>query len=131
MNEYGLRIIYRMRAGSRVFYEESIVLLKAESFDAAYEKAEAHALGICSDEYINVYGEPVKTELVDIVDCFQAFDEEDGVQEVYSRTMTNRTDMEEEEWIGVLSDGCTAEEMLPLRFREMNESLARELGGQE
>ena len=131
MNDYGLKIIYRMTAGSRVFYEESIVLLKAESFDAAYEKAEAHALGVCSDEYINVYGEPVKTELVDIVDCFQAFDEDNGVQEVYSRTTTNRTGMDEAEWIGVITEDCTAEEMTPLRNRELNESLAREIGGRE
>ena len=115
METYGLKIFYRMTAGSRVFYEESIVLLKAESFDAAYEKAEAHALGVCSDEYINVYGEPVKTELVDIVDCFQAFDEDNGVQEVYSRILKNRTPMNEEEFIDLLADNCTVEERTPLR----------------
>ena len=115
MNDYGLKIIYRMTAGSEVFYEESIVLLKAESFDAAYEKAEAHALGLCGDEYINVYGEPVKTELVDIVDCFQAFDEDNGVQEVYSRILKNRTPMNEEEFIDLLADNCTVEERTPLR----------------
>ena len=117
MNEYGLKIIYRITAGSRVFYEESIVLLKAESFDAAYEKAETHALGVCSDEYINVYGEAVKTELVDIVDCFQAFDEDNGVREVYSRIMKNRTPMNEEAFADLLADSCTVEERMPLRSR--------------
>ena len=131
MNEYGLKMIYRIRAGSRIFYEESIVRVKAESSDEAYEKAEAHALGICSDEYINVYGDQVKTELVDIADCFQAFDEEDGVQEIYSRTVTKRAGMDEKEWFRALSDGCTAQEMLSLRDRELNECLARELKGRE
>ena len=30
-------------------------------------------------------------------------------------------------WLGVLSDGCTAEEMLPLRDRALNEGLMQEL----
>ena len=131
MNEYGLKMIYRIRAGSRLFYEESIVRVRAESADEAYEKAEGYALGMCADEYVNVCGELVKTELAGIIDCFQAFGEEDGVQEVYSRIAANRTGLNEEQWFGALSDGCTAQDMLPLRRRELNEGLARELQGRE
>ena len=127
MEDYGMKILCRIRAGSRVFYEESIVRVKAESFDEAYERAEAYALSLGADEYVNVYGEAVKTELVDIVGVFRSFDEEDGVQEVYSRTMINRTDMDEEKWLDILSDGCTAEEKLPLRERALNEGLVQEL----
>ena len=117
MGTYALKIFYRMTAGSEVFYEESIVLLKAESFDEAYEKAEIHAKDACEYEYVNLYGDAVKTELVDIADCFQAFDEDGGVQEVYSRTLKNRTPLNEEEFIDLLADSCTAEERTPLRSR--------------
>lgn len=126
METYALKIFYRMTAGSEVFYEESVVLLKAESFDEAYEKAEIHAKDVCEYEYVNLYGDQVKTELVDIVDCFQAFDEDNGVREVYSRIMRNRTPMNEEEFIDLLTDDCTVEERMPLRNRAFNGSLVPE-----
>ncbi len=117
MESYALKIFYRMTAGSEVFYEEAIVLLKADSFDEAYEKAEIYAKAVCEDEYINLYGDAVKTELIDIVDCFQAFDEDSGAQEIYSRILKNRTPMNEEEFIDLLADSCTAEERTPLRSK--------------
>ena len=115
MERYGLKIFYRITAGSRVFYEESVVILRAESFDDAYKKAEIYAKDMCDCDYINVYGEQVKTELVDIVDCFIVYEEEDGVTEVYSRWMQNKTPLSEEKFIDLLSDDCTVEERYPLR----------------
>ena len=131
MEAYGLKMIYRMTAGKEVFYEESVVLLKADSFDEAYEKAEAYAKDVCGCEYINLRGDTVRTELIEVVDCFEAFAEDNGVQEVYSRTMKNRKQMKEEELIDLLADSCTVEERMPLRNQELNESIAKENGGWE
>ena len=117
MERYGLKMFYRMTAGSRVFYEESVVMLWAESFDDAYKKAEIYAKDMCGCDYINICGETVKTELVDIVDCFIVYEEENGVTEVYSRYMQNKTPLSEEKFIDLLSDSSTVEERYPLRSR--------------
>ena len=43
------------------------------------------------------------------------------------REVVCRDDYGMKKWLGVLSDGCTAEEMLPLRDRALNEGLMQEL----
>ncbi len=117
MERYGLKIFYRITAGSRVFYEESVVLLQAESFEDAYDKAEAHAKNVCKIDYTNRYGEGVRTELVDIVDTFSVYEEDNGVLEVYSRIMQNKTQLHEDQFIDLLSVSYTEDELYPLRSR--------------
>lgn len=66
-------------------YEESIMLVKAKSFDHAYEIAEAKAKEN-EDEYINLYGEKVNYVFAEAIDCFNLFDEElETGTELYSR----------------------------------------------
>ena len=116
MNLYGLKIIYQYTVGDDVFYEEQIVTTKAESFDEAYQKAWDYAKGYC-DEHLNPDGEKVIQNVYDVADCYLADDEEDEVKEVYSAFKKNRTVLSDEEFIDVLSDGCTAEELKALRYK--------------
>lgn len=66
-------------------YEESIVLVKAQSFKHAYKIAEKKAKEVEID-YTNPYGELVTWKFVDSIDCFSLIDENfnTGV-ELYSR----------------------------------------------
>ncbi|CAI9001623.1 DUF4288 domain-containing protein [Priestia megaterium] len=67
-------------------FEESILLIKARSFEQAYEIAEKKAKE-SEDSYTNVYGQIVKFQFVESLDAFLLC-EEDGLQsgtEVYSR----------------------------------------------
>ena len=43
MKKYGLKIFFKSVVGGETFFEESIVFLKAEDFDDAYEKAWKYA----------------------------------------------------------------------------------------
>jgi hypothetical protein len=66
-------------------YEESIMLVKANSFDHAYSIAEAKAKENEYD-YINLYGEKVNYIFAEAIDCFHLFDEElETGTELYSR----------------------------------------------
>jgi len=67
-------------------FEESILLIKALSFEQAYEIAEKKAKE-SEDSYTNVYGQVVKFQFVESLDAFLLC-EEDELQsgtEVYSR----------------------------------------------
>lgn len=66
-------------------YEESIMLVKAQSFDHAYSIAEIKAK---ENEYdfVNLYDEKVHYRFVDAIDCFHLFDDElETGTELYSR----------------------------------------------
>ena len=71
-----------------IAYEESIVVIQADSFDTAYQKAEQVAKEH-EDDYQNIYGQTIQVRYYDAVDC-HLIDEtqelllRDGV-EVYSR----------------------------------------------
>lgn len=66
-------------------YEESIMLVKANSFDHAYSIAEVKAKEK-EYEYINLYGEKVNYIFAEAIDCFHLFDEElETGTELYSR----------------------------------------------
>lgn len=119
--KYGVKVIFTYSAepDNRKFYEESIYLVDAESFDDAYEKAEEYTRGF-DLEHTNTKGQKVTTEKIDFVDCFLAFDEEDGVQEVYSTTFQNKSSLTEEEFYEAITNQCDADGMYDLRYEEFN-----------
>ncbi|UOQ69290.1 DUF4288 domain-containing protein [Hymenobacter volaticus] len=78
-------------------YEESIVLLQAESADRAYELADQWAKQRETD-YSNTYGQQVLVRLYDALDCYQVDLEEgqtlvSGV-EVYSTIIEGKASQE-------------------------------------
>ena len=121
MKRYGLKIFFKSVVSDEVFFEESVVCLKAKDFDDAYERAALYAKNRLLGSYLNMYGEEVSDSVFDIVDCFEIFVEETcEVQEIYSCYKKNRTDMSEQEFVDFLSDGCSEEELYPLREMEFN-----------
>ena len=119
--KYGVKVIYTYSVGEdcRKFYEEQILSVNAESFDDAYEKAEQYTSEYDTD-HTNPNGEMVKTEKVEFVDCFLAFDEEGDVQEIYSSTTQNKTSLTDEQFYIAISNQCTNEELYDLRYEEFN-----------
>ncbi|MBR3942309.1 MAG: DUF4288 domain-containing protein [Clostridia bacterium] len=119
--KYGVKVIYTYSVGEdcRKFYEEQILSVNAESFDEAYEKAEQYTAEYDA-EHTNPKGELVKTEKVEFVDCFLAFDEEGDVQEIYSSTTQNKTSLTDEQFYIAISNQCTNEELYDLRYEEFN-----------
>ena len=119
--KYSVKVIftYSVEPDDRKFYEESIYLVDAESFDDAYKKAEEYA-----NEYdlkhTNPKGQKVKTEKIDFLDCFLAFDEEEGVQEIYSTTFKNESSLSEQEFYKSITSQCDADELFDLRYEEFN-----------
>lgn len=84
---YGVKIILKEYIDERpeqMWFEELILTVDTEDEDDAVEKAEKYARGYCRD-YKNCYGETVKTEIYAVCNAFEAFEPEDGVQEVYSK----------------------------------------------
>ena len=119
--KYGVKVIftYSVEPDNQKFYEESIYLVDAETFDDAYEKAEEYTKEI-DLEHTNPKGQKVKTEKIDFVDCFLAFDEEDGVQEVYSAIFNNKYSLSNQEFYRVITSQCNVEELNGLRYEEFN-----------
>lgn len=68
---------------THTFYEESIQLVHAQSFDHAYSIAERMGLEY-RDEYVNVYGQTVKWALVEAVNCYLVGDKISNGEEVFS-----------------------------------------------
>ncbi len=66
-------------------YEESIMLIKAKSFDHAFSIAESIAIK-SEHSYKNMYDEDVKKRFIEIIDCYNLID--DNIKsgtEIYSR----------------------------------------------
>ena len=120
--KYGVKVIftYSVEPNNRKFYEESVYLVDAETFDNAYEKAEEY-IKVFDREHINPKGQRVKTEKIDFVDCFLAMDEENGVQEVYSTIFKNKSSLSENAFYDAITVQCDAEELFDLRFQEFNQ----------
>lgn len=68
---------------THTFFEESIVLIHAQSFDHAYTLAEKHAVHHVR-KYRNQYGQTVEWKLVDAINCFLIDDELENGIELYS-----------------------------------------------
>jgi hypothetical protein len=115
---YSVKIIFKYQVeNGMVFYEESIVLFNAASFEDAYEKAEKYVKEYISKEYTNIYGQKVVQSVERYADCFLVYPEEDAT-EVYSGFFMNRNGICEKEYIDLLADTCTAQELKPLRSLE-------------
>lgn len=67
-------------------FEESILLIKAQSFAQAYKIAEKKAKE-CEDSYTNVYDQTVNFQLIESLDAFLLCEEDEfpSGTEVYSR----------------------------------------------
>lgn len=118
---YGVKVIHTYIVGedNQRFYEELILRVEAQSFDEAYEKAEKY-MQDANCEYLNIYGETVKTLQIKAIDCFLAFDMEEDVQELYSSFSTNCCSLTEDEYYESITSLCTEKELRPLRNKEFN-----------
>lgn len=113
--KYSVKLIIRYSVeDDGTFFEESIVMFDANSFDDAYEKADRY---IRDNEltvaYRNIEGKTV-TRQVKAVDCFSVTEGDDGV-EVYSRFLRSNHLTSDNLFPDFLSDSCTAEELTSLR----------------
>lgn len=64
-------------------FEESIVIVKAQSFEHAYKTAEKKVLND-SMSYYNIYGQEVSWDFIEAVDCFLIDNEIRTGTEIYS-----------------------------------------------
>ena len=113
---YHVKLLLKYTVKEQIFYEESILQVDAGSFDEAYQKAENYVSRMIEPPRKNMYGDTVHCSIVDYLDCFQSDNIEDDVQEVYSRIFQNHSEFSETKLVELLSDSCTREEMLPLRY---------------
>ncbi|MED3885449.1 DUF4288 domain-containing protein, partial [Priestia aryabhattai] len=96
---YGVKVLYKHIVSGKPtpekidtnynehqIFEESILLIKAQSFDQAYELAEQEAKGH-KDSYTNVYDQLVEFKYIESLDVFELFEDEELASgtEVYSR----------------------------------------------
>jgi hypothetical protein len=90
-NYYGVKLIYQMSvtgepiperlddnySDSHTYFEESVMLVHAQSFDHAFSIAEKKALDN-TEPYTNMYGQAVETRLIGLIDCFHICPNDDG-----------------------------------------------------
>ncbi len=84
---YGIKVILKswVENEDEILYEEMILTVREENEKLALKKAKEYAKGYCKD-YLNADKKKVSTEIYDISDVFEAFEEdENGVREVYSK----------------------------------------------
>lgn len=114
--KYSVKMLIRHAVESgEVFFEESIIMLEADSFDDAYVKAEKYAKDNEIDiSYENMYGKHVESKVVSFTDCFSIYDDEDVI-EVYSSMIKCRNDLPEDSVIAFFEETCDRQDMLPLR----------------
>lgn len=90
-------------------FEESIILVRAQSFKHAYKAAEEKAKK-GNDFYPNIYGQQVAWKFVEAVDCFLILDELKSGAEVYSCFHSAIKDISAEEflnlWFNNSEEGC-------------------------
>jgi len=78
-------------------YEESIMLVKAQSFDHAYKIAENRAKKY-ENEYTNPYGELVHHKFLEAIHCFLIIDELTTETELYWRTLRVDKNMDKDDF---------------------------------
>ena len=101
----------------RVFFEESILLVKASSFDKAYQIAEKAAKN-ADEVYENKYGQTVKHEFYQSIDCFHLFDSpKSNLKEAYSTFFQKEQGDNEKSTLNQRYHNCTGEELHLLRHR--------------
>lgn len=121
MDIYGVRLLMQfvIENESRKFYEESVRLVHAESFDDALKKAEKIAENE-NLEYTNIQGKKVTFKIYGSVEAFVIYDKisfEDGA-EVFS-TVFEINDTEDDP-IKKCFSSCSADDMYILRNIEFN-----------
>lgn len=118
---YGVKVILTQTVGieDRRFYEELILTVNAKDYDEAYEKAEEYMQGY-DFEYVNIFGENVKTFSIEAINCFLAVDPMGDVQEVFSSFSTNRSNLSEDDYYRLITSQCEEKELRPLRNSEYN-----------
>ncbi len=91
------------------WFEESLILVRAQSFEHAYKIAEIKARKD-NDFYPNKYGQQVAWKFVEAVDCFLILDELKSGAEVYSCFHTTAKDRTAEDflnlWFNNSEEGC-------------------------
>lgn len=106
-------------------YEESIMLVKAQSFDHAYKIAEIKAKKH-EDEYINPYGELVQYKFLEAIDCFLISDETLTTEtELYWRTLRVDKKMSKDDFLDMyypdsIKDNSNIDHDFVLRYRKFN-----------
>lgn len=114
---YGVKIMYTYSVeDNKNYFEESIIMLNAVSFDDALDKAEAYA-NDREHEYINPNNEIVRITKIDVLDCFLVYDNDDEVTEVYSSFCTNNTTLNDDDYYDAVVDISSADELYPLRHK--------------
>ena len=119
---YSVKAVFKYTVETgEVFFEESVLLFDADSFDEAYDRAEQYveAYGL-TDPYQNVFGETVSVE-VDYADCFSVYPDGDDGMEVYSRIIKNKDTGNGRSVSDILTQTSTREELIPLRVFWENE----------
>ena len=116
--KYSVKLIIKSTVESgEVSLEESILMMDADSFDDAYDKAEQYVeeRGVC-DAYRNYEGQVVTREIVSYADCFAPFeDDDDEVTEVYSSIIRPDEKLTEEMIVATLRGYSTRKDLLPFR----------------
>jgi|GEM_PF-1232214 len=109
---YGVKLIYRSNvtrkpipermeanfSDTHTFFEESIVLVHAQSFEHAYTIAE-HKARENEETYVNPYGQTVECKLVEAIDCYLVGDEIGGGTEIYSSITPVEKEITSEEYL--------------------------------
>jgi len=99
-NYYGVKLIYQAvitgrpvterldenYTGTHTFFEESIMLVRAQSFEHAYDIAmrKAHGYSGNTGTHENPYGQAVEWKLIDAIDCYLIGGELTSGTELYS-----------------------------------------------
>ena len=91
-------------------FEESIMLVRAQSFEQAYKIAEKKTTKY-EEPYQNMYGQKVEWKYIQSVDCYSIGDDLESGTEVYSCFHTTGKNVTANEFIekwfdSSISDGC-------------------------
>lgn len=128
--KYSVKLIIKSTAETgEVSLEESILMMNADSFDDAYDKAERYVeeYGVC-DPYENIFGKRVTVEVVSYADCFRVDEDEDEtVTEVYSSIVRPNAELTEETIVAVHEASASEEERKPFRYAEFANLSVEEL----
>ncbi len=115
MGMYSVKIIYKNEVETGItIFEESVLMIKADSFDEAYRKAEKYTEEMMEKEYVNMFGQKVYQSVERFADCFEII-EEDDYTEVYSSYKMNKSPLPQEDYVNLLTDQCSKEELMQLR----------------
>jgi len=145
-NYYGVKLIYQMiitgdpiperidehYSDTYTFFEESIILVRAQSFDHAFKIAERKAHEV-EETHINPYGQAVESKLIKVINCYLIDDKITNGIELYSSYSPIKKEitpseylmqkydynLEDDEWNEKYNERCISLQMA-LRFEEFS-----------